>query len=102
MIAFSAVFLALAVLLFGLAYLIGVRGYLGLLAGYDPRRVSDPKGLARLAGVNLTIMAFASLAMCLAAFLAPQRIDLLAIAYVAVVLGSVALMIAQASRYTRT
>ena len=95
-------FLAVAALLFGLAYLIGVRGYLRLLAGYDPRRVSDPKGLARLAGVNLTIMALASLAMSLGAVLAPQRIDLLAIAYVAVVLGSVALMIARASRYTRT
>lgn len=60
-VAFAAIFGLCAVLLALGGYLIRGRGMLGLLAGYDPRQVADPEGLARFAGTILYQMAAATL-----------------------------------------
>lgn len=51
----------LATVLLLLGFLIRERGKVNLLAGYDPRQVTDPHGLARFAGTVFYQMAAATL-----------------------------------------
>ena len=49
--------------LYVLAYLIGVKKRVGLVAGYDPSRVADPDGLANWVGLILFLIGIAIVLM---------------------------------------
>ena len=48
-------------MLFVFAYLIGVKKKVTLIAGYDPEKVKDNEGLARFAGIMVTIFGLITL-----------------------------------------
>lgn len=104
MIATAAIFGLCAALLALCGYLIRGRGMLQLLAGYDPRQVADPQGLARYAGTIVYQMAAATLLVpVLTTILVDTRAvwAIVSAGYAAVVLFMCARLIVGARRYIK-
>lgn len=84
-------------------YLIGKKQMLEILAGHDPKKVTDKKGLARWVGTNLVLMgvlAFFSAAL-MAVFPQTRTVLLLVYALAAIPLLCVRIILGN-RRYTRS
>jgi hypothetical protein len=100
----TAIFGLCAVLFALFGYLIRERGIVGLLAGYDPRKVADPEGLARFAGKLIYQMAIGTaLVPILVMVLSETRLVWLvvSIGYVAFILFMCVRLIIGAQRYMK-
>ena len=95
----------IAVLMFGFAYAIGVRGRMDLIAGYNARsaeRVADKKGLARLVAHCCVVVGIASALMPIATNLlseTPAQWYAWTGGYGGVVVGSIAMTMLQSRQY---
>ena len=95
----------IAVLLFGFAYAIGVRGRMDLIAGYNARsaeRVTDKKGLARLVAHCCVVVGIASALMPIATNLlsaTPAQWYAWTGGYGGLVVGCIAMTMLQSRQY---
>lgn len=104
----TAIFGILAVVLLLIGYLIRERGKVHLLAGYDPRRVADPRGLARYAGAKFYLMAAITLLVpivvgALGSALPDDRVvwEMVAVGYTVAILGICLWLVVGARRFMR-
>ena len=84
---------------FLLAHLIGTRRQLHLLAGYNPDRVADPIGLARLAGRTLTAIGSATIALLVTLVVFPRASAVVGVAYVLFIVAAAVYLTQRGKRY---
>jgi hypothetical protein len=81
-------------------YLIGVRQRLGLLAGYDPKRVRDPTGLAHWTGGGAALLGLWTLTAAVVLPLFPKQQAVCMSIYLLGVLLGVGAMILGSRRFS--
>jgi hypothetical protein len=98
---FVLIFVIVGGACFLLAYLIGVRRMVHLIAGYDARTVADEAGLARLTARGLVLTGLLTVLLPAALLMWPAAFPLVFGGYLAAVLGVAAFMAARSGRYLR-
>ena len=93
------VMLLSALPLYVLAYLIGVKKRVGLVAGYDPSRVADPDGLANWVGLILFLIGIAIVLMGLGVCLFIEKTLTLILIGVALITTQVIALIVGIQKY---
>ena len=93
------VMLLSALPLYVLAYLIGVKKRVGLVAGYDPSRVADPDGLANWVGLILFLIGIAIVLMGLGVCLFIEKTLTLILIGVALITTLVIALIVGTQKY---